>query len=269
MHWYQLAAASGLTRAKVNLGVMYVWGIGVPKNGAMASQFFQEAANRGDGTGASYLGDLYYFGMEVKQDKAAAERWYQAGAKLHDPMAAYNLGSLFSIVPDHPHDLRKAAAFLRQSAAAGYVQSMHSLGLLLVNHSELAMSQQEAVSMLEAAAEAGSWRSSAVLGVLSRDGSGTSKDNKAAYYHFRTAILQGGESAMRLVRNDIAVLSEKLGRQQTEMLDSNANAWYQRHHQTILFVYRDGEKRERFPASALAFSENGLHAGELLSTPGS
>jgi len=74
---------------------------------------------------------------------------------------------------------------------------------------------------------------------------------------------------MRLVRNDIAVLSEKLGRQQTEMLDSNANAWYQRHHQTILFVYRDGEKRERFPASALAFSENGLHAGELLSTPGS
>src|ERR1700722_1161093 len=267
VHWYQLAAASGLASAKVNLGVMYVWGLGLPKNEALAAQLFQEAASKGDGTGASYLGDLYYFGMGMQQDKATAERWYGTGAKLHDPIAAYNLGSLFSVEADHPHDLRKAAALLRQSAAAGYVPAMHSLGLLLVNHSELTKSQQEAPSMLEAAANAGSWKSSVLLGVLARDGRGVPEDSKAAYYHFQVATLQGGEPAMRLVSNDVAMLSKKLGPTQTQVLDSKANIWYQQHHVTLLFVYRTGDKRERFPASALAAPVNGLHAGQLLSAP--
>jgi len=232
-------------------------------------QFFQEAVNKGDGTGASYLGDLYYFGMGIRPDKAAAERWYETGVKLHDPMSAYNLGSLFSLEADHPHDLAKAAEFLRQSAAAGYVPAMHSLGLLLVNHAELAKSQQEAVSMLQAAASAGSWRSSVVLGVLARDGNGISKDSESAYYYFRTAILQGGEPAMRLVRNDISILTKHLGTRETELLDSKANTWCQQHNLALLFVYRNGDKRERFPASALAIPVDGLHAGQPLSTPGS
>ena len=123
--------------------------------------------------------------------------------------------------------------------------------------------------MLEMAAEAGSWRSSAVLGVLSRDGNGVPKDSKAAYYHFRMAVLQGGEPAMRLVRNDVSVLSDRLGTKQTEMLDSKANIWFQQHHLVLRFVYRDREKRERFPASALVASANGLHADQPLSAPGS
>jgi TPR repeat protein len=244
-----------------------VWGIGLPKNEALAAQLFQEAASRGDGAGASYLGDLYYFGMGMEQDKATAEKWYRTGAKMNDPMAAYNLGTLFSMKADHPHDLRKAVSFLRQSAAGGYVPAMHSLGLLLVNHSELAKSQEEALSMLEAAANAGSWRSSVVLGVLARDGKGVPEDSKVAYHHFQVAILQGGDPAMRLVRNDVSMLSKKLGTQETEALDANANIWYQQHHLALLFVYRNGDKRERFPASALAVSVNGLHAGQLIFTP--
>jgi hypothetical protein len=74
---------------------------------------------------------------------------------------------------------------------------------------------------------------------------------------------------MRLVRNDVPMLSKQLGTQQTEALDSDATIWYQQHHLALLFVYRDGDKRERFPASALAVSVNGLHAGQLLSTPAS
>jgi hypothetical protein len=70
---------------------------------------------------------------------------------------------------------------------------------------------------------------------------------------------------MRLVRN-VSILSKKLGTQQTDVLDSNANVWYQQHHGSSL-AYRNGDKRERFPAAALAGSVIGLHAGQLLSTP--
>jgi uncharacterized protein len=269
LHWYQLAAASGLTRAKVNLGVVYVWGLGVAKDEELAMQFFHEAASRGDGAAASYLGDLYYFGIGVKQDKAAAETWYKTGAQLNDPVAAYNLASLFSVDADHPHDLPKAEALLRPSADAGYIPAIHSLGLLMVNHPELASSPQEGPSLLETSAGAGCWRSSVVLGALARDGKGVPADSKAAYLHFRTAILQGGESAMKLVKYDIAALTKKLGTQQIEALDSDANTWFQQHRTPLLFVYKDGDRRQRFPASALAVSTAGLHAGQLLYVPAS
>jgi TPR repeat protein len=269
LHWYQLAAASGLTRAKVNLGVLYVWGIGVAKDEELAVQFFHEAASRGDGVAASYLGDLYYFGIGVKQDKAAAETWYKTGVKLHDPVAAYNLGTLFSVNADHPHDLRKAEAYLRPSAADGYIPAIHSLGLLLVNHPELAASPQEGLSLLEASARAGCWKSSVVLGALARDGKGVPADSKAAYYHFRMAILQGGEPAMNLLKYEIAALTKKLGTQQAGTLDSDANNWYQQHRTPLLFVFKDGDKRQRFPASALAVSTDGGHAGQLLYVPAS
>jgi uncharacterized protein len=269
LHWYQLAASSGLTRAKVNLGVVYLWGLGVVKDEELAIQFFHDAASKGDGAAASYLGDLYYFGIAVRQDKAAAETWYRTGAQLHDPVASYNLGTLFSVDADHPHDLRKAEAFLRTSAADGYIPAIHSLGLLLVNHPRLAASPQEGPSLLETSANAGYWRSSVVLGALARDGKGVPADSKAAYLHFRTAVLQGGESAMSLVRYDIQALIKKLGTQQIGALDSDANNWYRQHRTPLLFVYRDGDKRQRFPASALAVSTAGLHAGQLLYVPAS
>jgi uncharacterized protein len=267
LHWYQLAAASGLTRAKVNLGVMYIWGLGVAKDEELAIQFFHEAASKGDGAAANYLGDLYYFGIGVRQDRAAAETWYKTGAQLHDPVAAYNLGTIFSVDADHPHDLRKAEASLRQSAADGYIPAIHSLGLLLVNHPDIATSPQEGPSLLETAASAGYWKSSVVLGALARDGKGVHADSKAAYIHFRTAVLQGGESAMSLARYDIAALTKKLGTQQAAALDADANTWYGRHNTSLLFVYKDGDKRQRFPASALAVSTAGLHAGQLLYVP--
>jgi uncharacterized protein len=269
LHWYQLAAASGLTRAKVNLGVVYVWGLGVAKDEELAMQLFQEAVNRGEGAAASYLGDLYYFGIGVKQDKAAAEEWYKTGVRLHDPIAAYNLGTLFSVDADHPHDLRKAEALLRPSADAGYIPAIHSLGLLLVNHPELATSPQEGPSLLETSASAGYWRSSVVLGALARDGKGVPADSKAAYLHFRTATLQGGEQAMSIVKYDITLLTKKLAPQQIGALDSDANTWYLQHRTPLLFVYKDGDKRQRFPASALAVSTTGLHAGQLLYVPAS
>ncbi|WP_433985205.1 hypothetical protein RBB78_00580 [Tunturiibacter empetritectus] len=108
-----------------------------------------------------------------------------------------------------------------------------------------------------------------MLGALARDGKRVPADSKAAYLHFRMAILQGGESAMSLVRYDITALTKKLGTQQAGALDSDANNWYQQHRTPLLFVFKDGDKRQRFPASALAVSTDGLYAGQLLYVPAS
>jgi uncharacterized protein len=262
-HWYQLAAASGFARAKVNLAIIYLFGVGTRKNSNLAVQLLTHAFEEGNGTAATYLGLLSYFGMTGKEDKIAAERWFESGLKLHDPLAAFNLGSLYSVTADHPRDLSKAADLLQQSADAGYVPAMHSLGLLLINNPSLPQDVQQSRTLLETAANAGSWKSSVVLGILARDGHVGRVDDKAAYYHFRVAVLQGGEAANRLVKRDTDILGAKIGTEDRRVADAAANTWFVHHSLTLAFVYRDGAKGD-FPTAGVASAPDGSFAGQLL-----
>ena len=245
------------------MAIVYLHGTGVSKNGDLAVQLLTQAFQEGNGTAATYLGDFYYFGVAVKEDKIVAERWFESALKLHDPLAAYNLGSLYSVNAEHPHDIPKAAELLRQAADAGYVPAMHSLGLLLVNHPELKQGPQQSRTLLDMAANAGSWKSSIVLGILARDGRGVPADNKAAYLHFRVAVLQGGAEANRIVKRDIDILAAKIGAEECKTEDSAANEWFEHHPLALAFVYKDGTKRD-FPAAALTYSTDGSFAGQLV-----
>src|ERR1039458_8297119 len=151
------------------------------------------------------------------------------GPSLHDPLAEFDLATLLFDGKEHAHDPRAAAGLLRESAAAGYVPAMHSLGLLLVRNPGLAKYPREATALLNDAANAGNWRSSVLLGVLARDGNGMPFDNGAAYYHFRVAVLQGGDGARKLVENDLRLLSAAIGSDRAQAIDSEAGKWY-RHH---------------------------------------
>lgn len=266
-HWYQLAASGGLVRAKVSLAIAYLWGTGVPANEKLALKLLNEAANH-SGLAACYLGDFYAFGIGVPKDQGTAEQWYRKGASLHDPMAEFALGTLLFEGKDHAHDPIAAASFFRESAASGYVPAMASLGLLLVRNPALARSPGEAADLLNRAANAGNWRSSALLGVLARDGNGIPQDNKAAYYHFRVACLQGGDEARKLLANDLRMLSTKLGSSAVQEIDSDAEHWFAQHHFVLAFVDREGESPGGFPELALANPEKGEHAERLLTLPG-
>jgi TPR repeat protein len=262
-HWYQLAAASGFAKAKVNLAITCLYGVGTRKNPDLAVQLLQQAFDAGNGTAATYLGIISYFGIVGKEDKVAAERWFESGLKLHDPLAAFNLGSLYSVTPDHPQDLPRAADLLRLAADAGYVPAMHSLGLLLINNPNLRQEDQQARSLLEAAASAGSWKSSIVLGILARDGLRVPMDVKDAYYHFCSAVLQGGEPAKRLVERDMGLIAAKLGTEERRTAELAANGWFEHHSLKLVFVYRDGTKTD-FPAAGVASAPDGSLAGQLL-----
>ena len=265
-HWFQLAASSGFATAKVNLAIAYLHGLGVRKDEEQTVRLLTQAFQAGNGAAATYLGLLYYFGIAVKQDRVAAEKWFESGLKLHDPLAAYNLGSFYSVYPDHPRDLPKAAELLRLAADAGYVRAMHSLGLLLVNHSELKQSPEQSRTLLETAANAGSWKSSVVLGILARDGRGIPADDKAAYFHFRVAVLQGGAEAERFIKQDMDALGAKIGVEESQTAASAANAWFEHHSVALAYVYKEGTPKGKgyFPTTGIALAPDGSVAGQLL-----
>ena len=106
--------------------------------------------------------------------------------------------------------------------------------------------------------------SSMLLGVLERDGKDLPRDASAAYFQFRVAVLQGGDLAQKLLKNDLKVLATELGADRTAEIDAQAEDWHQRHHAVLEFVYKPGENETGFPAYALAAPENGGHTAMLL-----
>jgi len=263
-HWYQIAAAGGSLTAKVDVGIAYLWGEGVEKNEQAAFTIFLQAAQKGSGLAACFLGDSYHFGFGVVQDEAEAERWYLKGAKLHNPQAQYIVGARFFAGANHAHDLSLAATLLRASAQAGYVPAMYQLGLLLERNPKLAIDPGEATGLLNDAANAGSWSSSLVLGVLARDGRDAPQDASTAYFEFRVAVLEGGDEAEKLLKNDLEVLATELGADRKAEIDARAAEWHARHQAVLEFVYKQGENGAGFPAYALAAPENGGHTAILL-----
>jgi uncharacterized protein len=266
VRWYQLAASNGNLDAKVSLAIVYLWGMGVPKNQALAFALLNEAAARGSGRADCFLGDLYAFGMGVPQDSAKAEKWYRRGASLHDPIAELDLALKLMGAEGSQQHLQTAAKLLRASATAGYVPAKHALGLLLVRNPSLAKSPVEAAEQLNEAADAGDWKSSVLLGVLARDGKGVPRDDEAAYYHFRVAILQGGEDANHLLANDLRQLSASLGTGRVQTLDLRAMEWYRQHHFVLDFVKTE-ENRFGFPSFALAAPSPDTHTEQMLVSP--
>ncbi|HKF45799.1 MAG TPA: tetratricopeptide repeat protein [Terracidiphilus sp.] len=252
VHWFQLASAAGMRRAKVNLGVSYLNGEGVRKNPAMARKLFEEALDKGLGLAATYLGDMDYFGVGVPVDKAAGEKWFEQGAKLHDPESAYNLGDIYFQGEGHAHDMARAAELLRFSAAKGYVPAKHLLGLLLVNHRELAQSDQEAHAALREASDAGSWKASVLLGVLARDARGGGANRSLAYYYFHLAALQCGDSCAKVLAHDVKMLEEGLSREERAAQATQAEAFFEKHRQQLMFVYAEKDQDPDFPMAAVA-----------------
>jgi TPR repeat protein len=165
---------------------------------------------------------------------------------------------------NHEHNPSTAATLLRESAEAGYVPAMHQLGLLLVRNPDLAKHPGEALTFLNAAANAGLWNSSMVLGVLARDGKDMPRDASSAYYQFRVAALEGGDEAQKLLKNDLQLLTTKLGADHAAVIDAQAQDWRQRHHAVLEFVFKPGEDETGFPASALAVPEDGAHTALLV-----
>ncbi len=266
VRWYERASASGFAGAKVNLGVVYLFGLGVRKDEGLAAQLFKEAVKKGSGLGACYLGDMYYLGAGVQVDKTEAQHWYEAGVKLRDPHAQFRLGLMLSSDRSRGKDFKRAATLLRESGNAGLIQAKHQLGLLLVQSPQLANSPDEAVSLLKEASVAGSWKSSVALGVITREGKGVPVNAEEAYYHFRVATLQGGETADRLVANDLNTLSAKLGVEKAKELDQEAAAWYQIHPLSLELVFKAGESWKDFPGYALQSPQGNAHAGRIIAT---
>jgi hypothetical protein len=101
-------AEQGNAAAQVNLGNLYMKGLGVTQNYGEARRWYQSAADQGERMAQSKLGILFYYGLGVEKDPAEAARWFQKAADQGIASAQSILGAMYAGGEGVNKDLAKA-----------------------------------------------------------------------------------------------------------------------------------------------------------------
>ncbi len=116
--------------AMVNLGTLYVKGLGVERSIDTARELFERAAERGHEVASFYLGGMYENGIGAAPDREKSIAHYSVAAEAGMSGAQLKLGILLR--NDDPHNAMK---WMIQAAHAGETQA-HSLITYVSNHTE-------------------------------------------------------------------------------------------------------------------------------------
>jgi TPR repeat protein len=93
--WFRKAAAKDFAPAEFQMGQLYDFGFGVPKDDKRALEWYVKAAQHGSAPAARAVGEFYRRGRSVKADAAQALRWYRQAADGDDLRAQYQLAQMY------------------------------------------------------------------------------------------------------------------------------------------------------------------------------
>lgn len=110
--------------ARVNLGVMYLDGRGVPQDDAEAVRWWRKAADPGDVKAQCKLGIMYLKGRGVPQDDAQAAKWFRKAAEQGYVLAQHSLG----IMCEAAQDGIQAYVWFDVAATQGHTKSAELRG---------------------------------------------------------------------------------------------------------------------------------------------
>lgn len=95
VQWFRKAAAQRYAPAEFQMGQLYDFGFGVPRDDRRALGWYVRAAQHGDAAASRAVGDFYRRGRGVATDLAEAVRWYRRAAEGDDLRAQYQLAQMY------------------------------------------------------------------------------------------------------------------------------------------------------------------------------
>src|SRR5262245_32543956 len=130
MRYYLAAADRGHAGAMNDLGGVFEYGVGVPKNMVTALMWYERSAGLGHAGAMAHIGHLSEDGLEVPQDFANARHWYEKAAALGNATSMNNLANLLRYGRGAVLNLPAAANWYLKAAQLGVASAMNSLGEL-------------------------------------------------------------------------------------------------------------------------------------------
>ena len=116
-------AQSGDSAAQVNLGLMYAFGEGVPRDYDQAVAWYRKSAEQGEVLAEANLGIVYSNGQGVAKDAAVAARWFRLAAEKGDSQSQFNLGLMYVKGEGVLKDAVIAEGWMRKAAEQGLARA--------------------------------------------------------------------------------------------------------------------------------------------------
>ncbi len=161
----QQRANQGDAQAEYDLGRMYYWGRGVPRDYAQANYWHQKAAAQGLAKAECAIGGLYYYGRGLDQSYADALVWYRKAADQGDAEAQDALGSMSYYGRGMPQNYSEAFVWYKKSASQGYAEAEFDIGYLYSYGLGVARDREEANRWYRKAASQGNQDAQRALGL--------------------------------------------------------------------------------------------------------
>ena len=198
-------AEAGRSWAMYMLGNKYQAGTGVPKNDALAFEWFRRAATHPapHPNASQALGSVYLAGAGVRADPKEARRWLLPAAEAGHATAMHNLGQMYAGGLGVRRDAKEAARWWLRGAEAGSHQCQSDLGCCYENGEGVGRCDAEARRWFLAAAEQGNATAQFnVGGVLFRQGQAEGRPElcREAVTWCRKSAAQGNGDAVQMLR---------------------------------------------------------------------
>jgi TPR repeat protein len=150
---WQPRADQGDPDAMTNIGVLYQFGLGIPRSMKKAAALYEKAAQLGFVTAQYDLANLYYDGNGVDRDRKQAARWYTAAAQGGHAKSQFYLAQMYESGEGVDENEATALQWYQKAADQGLPEAQYTLGNKLINGDNVGADPDKGADLVLKAAE--------------------------------------------------------------------------------------------------------------------
>ena len=124
---FSLLAKSGYAPAQFRLGILYLSGLGVPKNSRTAAYWLEKSAQQGNAGAQYFLAKLYAEGVGVPRSLTLALHWFQQLAEQGYAPAQFQVGTMYEQGLGTGRNNAEAVKWIHKAAEYDYPQALSKL----------------------------------------------------------------------------------------------------------------------------------------------
>ncbi|MEY2696302.1 MAG: hypothetical protein RL333_440 [Pseudomonadota bacterium] len=117
---FKESALRGNTNAAVNLGNLYMRGLGAPQDYAQARAWYEKAALESNPIAEAKLGVIFYVGLGVEENRTRAAEWFQKAGDQGDAHSAMTLAEMYLAGDGVPTNRTEAYIWYTIASDLGY-----------------------------------------------------------------------------------------------------------------------------------------------------
>ncbi len=194
-NYYQKAAELGNGEAYAGLGWLYEKGNFVECDYKKAYLYYQRAVELESGNGYAGLGYMYENGLYLEKNETKAFEFYEYGEKLGSARATNNLGGFYYYGNVVNINYEKAVELYRKASELGLALAMRNLGNCYSKGTGVAIDYHKAMEWYTKAANLGEAYAMYRIGYLYEYGYGVGQDYSKAMEWYKKASVYGYKEA--------------------------------------------------------------------------